>query len=359
MKPFFPKGLLNCFLAASLNLVPVVTAFAEEQESSETGEKQEDRVMQESFEDEETPKVKPSQFQEYLEEKKRRTDTRVQKATRWVDSFFGDQEYIAEVATTQFRLRPELLYRREQGLKLKGKAYFKIHLPNLERNVSLVGGTSDPDSEFDEAVEDDVRDPALGLQFFGRVHNKWNTSISVGVKFNDFAGFAGPRIRYLTDWTKNTSFRFTQKILWQTNNEWQSRSRFDVNVLISDRYFFRQSIDGRWRGEHADEEGFRTRISSILTRPFTNAAGLQAEVSAVFHTRPDTHVNEYTAALRYRKRTWRDWFYYEIVPQISWEDEFDYRFNPGIRFRIELFFDSESSSAVWKREAEDTDDFRW
>jgi hypothetical protein len=38
--------------------------------------------------------------------------------------------------------------------------------------------------------------------------------------------------------------------------------------------------------------------------------------STIFHTRPDTHVDRYVVALRYRKRTSRDWLYYEIAPQV-------------------------------------------
>jgi hypothetical protein len=243
-------------------------------------------------------------------------------------------------------------------LKPKGKAWFRIQLPNLQNKVSIVGGSEDFDSEFDEAVEDDS-DPALGLKFFGKDRGKWNTSISVGLKFDDFAGFAGPRFRYFTNWSQRTSFRFTQKILYQTNNEWQSRSRFDVNVVLNDRFFFRQLVDGRWRGERSDEEGFRTRVSSIITRRLGERDGLQGEFTTVFHTKPDSHVDEYTVALRYRKQTWREWFYYEIVPQVSWEDEFDYRFNPGIRFRVEMFFGAENGENIWKREAEDSDNFRW
>jgi len=47
----------------------------------------------------------------------------------------------------------------------------------------------------------------------------------------------------------------------------------------------------------------------------------------------------YTLSLRYRKRAWREWFYYEIAPGISFEDEFDYKANPGIRLRVEIFME--------------------
>jgi len=316
-------------------------------------------AVQEVEEAAEVPEKKQSAILDYLERDKERLDSQGHRAAQWVDSFFRDPEYEAEVATSQVRVRPELYYQQEQGFSAKIKLSFRFKLPNLERHVSLVGGSSDLDSDFDSAVDDDTNEPAIGLQFFVRERDKWVSSVSVGIKFNEFAGFLGPRFRYMTDWSPRTSFRYVQKFLWQTNNEWQIRSRFDFNFAVSKRLFFRQMVDGRWRGEYSDEEGYRTRVSSFLTAGLANATGLQSEATVVFHTEPDTHVDEYVLALRYRKRVWRDWFYYEIVPQVSWEDEFDYKFNPGIGFRIEVFYGSDKDTQFKRKEAEDSDDFRW
>jgi hypothetical protein len=155
------------------------------------------------------------------------------------------------------------------------------------------------------------------------------------------------------------SYRFTQTIRWQTNNYWQFNSRLDLNRLISDRFYFRQTFDGRWRGEEADEKGYRTRVSSYLTQKLTPASGIQYEFSTIFHTEPNTHVSKYVLELRYRKQTRRDWLYYEIVPLISFDKEYDYKFNPGIRLRLEFFFGKSAARQFWRGEAEDSEEFRW
>jgi hypothetical protein len=359
LKQTYPINLLKFILVVLLALFSALSASASDQQSVHTDPDQKDEVGEQNVAEQEDADKRKSGFHAWVDREKKRADSQGHQAARWVDSFFSDPEYEAEVATSQVRVRPELYYRQEQGLKAKIKLAFRISLPNLNRRVSLVGGSTDFDSSFDEAVDDDISEPAIGLQFFGKEREKWSTNISVGVKGNEFAGFIGPRYRYQTNLTQRTSFRFVQKLLWQTNNEWQARSRFDFNFMINEQYFFRQLVDARWRGEHADEEGWRTRVSSLLTKRLSKASGLQSEVSAVFHTRPDTHVDEYVVALRYRKQTWRDWFYYEIVPQVSWEDEFDYKFNPGIHLRFEIFYGDDESTRYWRREVEDTEDFRW
>jgi hypothetical protein len=294
-----------------------------------------------------------------LDAHKKYVDTGVQRASQWVDQFFSDPAYEAEAANSQLRIRPELYYREEQGAKAKLRVRARLNLPNLGRRVSLVAGAEDESGGFDDSVDDSSDDGIVGLQFFMKESSRWNTSITVGVKFNEFAFFAGPRVRYQNALGEKGSYRFTQTVRWQTNNKWQINTRLDLNRIITDRFFFRQTFDGRWRGEKAEEEGYRTQVSSFLTQRLGRQSGLQYEFSTIFHTRPDTHVDKYTVALRYRKRTRRDWLYYEIVPQLSFENEFGYRANPGIRLRLEFFYGADTVDQFWRRESEDSEDFRW
>lgn len=294
-----------------------------------------------------------------LDRHKRYVDNQVQRASQWVDAFFQDPTYEAEEAYSQIRIRPELFYRQEQGLEGRFRFRARFNLPNLGRRVSLVAGADEENGGFDDSVNDSREDSAIGLQFFLKESSHWNASFTTGFRFNEFAAFLGPRVRYERAVGQKGSYRFTQSLAWQTNNAWQINTRLDLNRVINDFFFFRQTFYGRWRGERAEEEGYRTQISSFLTQRLSSESGLQYEFSTVFHTRPDTHVDKYVLALRYRKRTRRDWLYYEIVPQVSFEDEYDFKFNPGIRLRIEIFYGSKGAKQFWRRESEDTENFRW
>jgi hypothetical protein len=294
-----------------------------------------------------------------IDRHKEAVDTQIQRASGWVDKFFADPNYEAETATSLIRIRPELYYRKEQGAKGRLKVGLKFSLPNLGRKTSLVIGSDDTIDSFGDNTDDSEGEPIIGLQFFGRSSRRWNTSMSVGVKFNEFAGYIGPRVRYLAPWGKSKSIRFTQAVRYQTNGYWNTISRLDFNFVLGDRYYFRQTFDGRWRGERSDDEGFRTRVSSILTHRLQSTAGLQYDFSTIFHTRPDNHVDRYVLSVRYRKRTSRDWLYYEIVPLIAFNHDYDYKFNPGIRLRVEVFYGAKSIAGFSKHRQEDTEDFRW
>lgn len=294
-----------------------------------------------------------------LDRHKNYVDTRVQRASQWADGFFDDPNYEAEAANSQIRIRPELSYRSKQHFSAKLRVRLRINLPSLGNRVSLVAGADEDDDVIEDSADDSSRQGVVGLQFFMRETTRWNTSFTAGVKFNEVAGVIGPRVRYENVIGNRGSWRFTQSLRWQTNNYWQINSRLDLNRVVSEHLFFRQTFDGRWRGEKSEEEGYRTQVSSFLTQSLGPQKGLQYELSTVFHTRPDTHVDKYKVALRYRKQTKRQWLYYEIIPQITWDEKYDYDFNPGIRLRLEIFYGGNKSTEFWRRAAEDREHFRW
>lgn len=358
-------------LLASLLVSPVALSDSPSEASvvpdsqSREGSKTEP-ISTDSFESEDQHSEKPTDedvpvvaSESRLDRTKASVDSQVLRASQWVDGFFDDPNNLAESTSTQFRIRPEFYYRQEQGSKFKFRASVKIRLPNTGGKVSFIAGTDENIEGSGDSDGDDDDDSIVGLQFFLKDSIKWNMSLTAGVKFNEFAGFVGPRFRYRSAMGENSSMRFTQTFRWQTNNYWDIGSRLDLNFVLSDRFFFRQTVYGRWRGEESDEKGYRTRLSSVLSQKLTYTTGLQYDFSTIFHTKPDNHVDKYTLALRFRQRTSREWLYYEIVPQVSFEDQYDFDANFGIRLRVEMFFGGNKTSDFWKRTAEDDENFRW
>lgn len=294
-----------------------------------------------------------------LDRHKRFMDTQVQRASRWIDGFFVDSNYRAETSHNQIRVRPELYYRDEQGAEAKTKLQARIQLPNLGHRISLLAGADEDDLRSGEFANDENRNRMAGLQFLLSDSEKWHTSIVAGVKFGGFAFFSGPRLRYQTAINDRALIRLTETVRWQTNNYWDIGSRGDLFYVLNEWLYFRQTLHVRWRGENDDEEGVLTELSSVLSQRLSPTAGLQYDFSTVFHTQPDTHVDKYTLSLRYRKQTRRQWLYYEIAPQVSFEDEFGFKANPGIRLRVEFFYGGDSPDRFGQDEAEDSEEFRW
>lgn len=286
-----------------------------------------------------------------LDRHKQFMDTQVQRASQWVDGFFANSNDYIESSRNQFRLRPEFYYRDEQGTKLNLKVRARLELPELSRRLSFVAGSdgeTDPTGDF---TDDSNKSAIAGLQFLLSDKGNWHTSIVAGAKFNNFAFFLGPRFRYQNSLNDRTMGRFTQTFRWQTNNHWDIGSRGDLYYVLNERLYFRQTLYGRWRGDKKDKQGLEVRASSVLSQRLSLTAGLQYDFTMIAHTKPDTHIDEYTASLRYRKQTRREWLYYEIAPQVSFEEQFDYKANPGIRLRLELYYGQTDSSHFWEHDS--------
>jgi len=288
--------------------------------------------------------TKKQEADSILDRQKRFMDTQVQRASRWVDGFFANSQYQTESDNNQLRVRPEFDYRDQQGADVKLNMHAKIQLPRFGKRVRLVAGTKEKE-RWPGEFEDDSNDNTLvGLQFFLSESQKWHTSFDTGVKYGSLAFFTGPRVRYQTPVNDRTSFRFTQTLHWQTNNYWDIGSRGDLDFVLRDGLYFRQTVFSHWRGEKSDYEGLHTRVSSILSQRLSGTAGLQYEFSTILLTRPDRHVDEYWVSLRFRKRTEREWLYYEIAPEVAFEDMYGFKANPGIRFTLEIYYGGKGPS---------------
>ena len=149
--------------------------------------------------------------------------------------------------------------------------------------------------------------------------------------------------------------RLVQTFRWFTDNGWDSRTQLDFDHVFESGVFLRQTVDGRWRADRHEEEGFRTVVSTSVTQRLKRDLGLQYEWFTVFQTEPDNHVNSTTLALRFRKRSKREWLFFEVVPQLAFEDEFDWDPNPGIRFRFEIIFGEDTRSGKTRKD----DDLLW
>jgi len=282
-------------------------------------------------------------------------EKKVNQTAQWFDSFFDDPNYLAEDASTRVRFRPEVFFQAKKDTKFRLKVAAKVNLPRLSKKASLVIGGDDGTGDFDQSLDDTLDEPSVGLQFFGNQSRLWNTSLTAGVKLNGLALFAGPRVRYLQPLGDRSQFRFVQTFRWFTDNGWDSRTRLDFDHVFENGVFLRQTIDGRRRADRYEEEGFRTRVSTSVTKRLKHDLGLQYEWFTIFLTEPDSHVSSTTLSMRFRKRTKREWLFFEVVPQIAFEDEFDWDINPGIRFRIEIIFGKDAR----RGKAHKDDDFPW
>jgi hypothetical protein len=267
----------------------------------------------------------------------------------WLDSFFGDERYQAEVNQSYFKMRFDAFREGNGGMAfLKPNFELRLVLPQLRQKTRLVI-SGDPNVDIDTTKSQPVT-PAPGTQLqpgstrkvttaleYVPVETKQsNFSIRAGVKLHagEIAILAGPRYRYLIP-LDPWEFRFTQEVIWSSDMRWQSRTRFDLERSLPYDLFFRSSLEGLWS---ENVFGYPYALSFILRKPLDTNRALQYEWINSFQTWPTNLLVEELFVFRYRQRFWRDWMFLEIAPQVRFPRDSGFTYTPGILFRIEMVF---------------------
>ena len=265
----------------------------------------------------------------------------------WLDSFFGDERYEAEINQSQFKVRFDAFREGSTGMDYRRPNFdLRLVLPQLrhktrlvisgDQNEELETAASQPATPASQLAKGLEKSVTTALQFVPLETQRSNFSVRAGVKFHNgkLEMLLGPRYRYLVHY-ENWDVRFTQEELWTTDIGWTVRSRFDVERPLPRDLFFRTSLEGIWT---ENVHGYPYTLSFLLRHPLDGNRALQYEWVNSFQTRPTDLLIEELLVFRYRQRFWRDWLFLEIAPQVRFPRDRGFEYTPGILFRLEMVF---------------------
>jgi hypothetical protein len=259
-------------------------------------------------------------------------------AARWIDSFFDDERYAAEDATTKLRLGQSVFLESGATAKFRTRASVSVYIPRTEKRLRLFIASEEDasrstDTLFEQAEPNEDASTA-GLQFFASRTDRQNLSLTTGIKLSNVEVFIGPRYRYnvvLKDW----QLRFTQRLHWFTGMGWEATTRLDFEHLLSDRLFFRQTLDGRWREE---DPGYRYEIRPTLIQRLSSRKLIEYRWNSLFRTSPHHRLDSTVLQARFRRNFLRKWLFYEINPQIAFRNDENFHPKAGITFQVDVVF---------------------
>ena len=161
-----------------------------------------------------------------------------------------------------------------------------------------------------------------------------NISLTSGVKLGNRELFFGPRYRHTFNFD-TWQLRFIQRVRWFTDKGWEATTRLDYERLISDKLFFRHTIDGRWREE---DDGYRYSITPALIQKLTKKKAIEYQLNNQFETRPNHRLDNSVVKIRLRQQIYRDWLFLETNPQLAFYNDDDFDPEPGITVLLEVVF---------------------
>jgi hypothetical protein len=266
-------------------------------------------------------------------------------SANWLDSFFGDERYEAEIGKSQLKVRFDAFREGSTGMDYRRPNFdLRLVLPQMRHKTRLVISgdpnmdieTTSPQPGGTSTAKGTDRNLTTSLQV-APVETKYsNFSIRAGLKFHNgqLTVLGGPRYRYLIP-LDPWDLRFTQELIWSTTMRWQSVTRFDLERPLPSGLFFRTSLEGIWS---ENVVGYPYALRFLLIEPLDRNRALEYEWINGFQTYPTDELVEELLVFRYRQRFWRDWLFLEIAPQYRFNRSRSFNATPGILFRIEMVF---------------------
>jgi hypothetical protein len=274
---------------------------------------------------------------------------RVQSTADFVDSFFGSRRSDAEANTSEIRLRLDATAEEGEGVEFKPRVKVRLILPRTEDRLALIiagnanenfGVDSDPlDDIQEELTESDERNAALGAEYFLLDDLKRNAKLEAGVRFKDSKVIPRLGARYRQEFELEPWLaRFTERLAWQSDDGFDSRTIVDFDRVLTEALFFRATTSLYW---YEDRDGFFYYLSAVLTQRLTQRNYLAYSWVNSFVTEPDHVLESVRLRPSYRRRLWRDWAYLELAPEVRFAEAEDYEAAYAFLFRLDFYFGAE------------------
>jgi hypothetical protein len=257
---------------------------------------------------------------------------------KWMDDFFGVARAEEEAPYSTLRLRLEQEWDEiegwESGVKLRGK----VHLPRLNKRLSLLFSDDDDRTGSDDLLIDRQDSPNdVALQYTARERKHYRLDFKVGIR-SSLHPKASVRYRYEYTLRETLIGRFSEEILYRGDDGFGSRTRLEFDRILSTDKVVQWYNRLDWEEEEA---GLSWNTGISLNRRLSNKRALSYYVAASGDTKPDYFTTSYGLGMRYRQNIYKHWLFAEVQPSYHWrraDFEDDREGAATILFRIEAVF---------------------
>ena len=260
---------------------------------------------------------------------------------QWTDNFFGDSTVEEEAAYSTLRLRLEQLWNETDNFETKVKLRGKLHLPKINKRLSLLFSDDDTEASNDDLVVDDQESPDdIALQYKAREKKYYRIDFKAGLRSSGDPK-ASVRYRYKRPIKPKLIGRFSEEILYRGGEGFGARTRLNLDKILTDDKVLQWHSRLDWQEE---ESGIGWSTGFSLDKRLSEKKAISYYTSAVGHTQPDGLVNSYGLGIRYRQNILRPWIFVEIQPSYRWykHHQDDNRDGvAGIIFRLEAVLEKD------------------
>lgn len=262
-----------------------------------------------------------------------------------IDSFFSNDRFLEESFGSYGCIKLSTFFYEGGNNETSADVCLKIDLPHTKKRWKLIF-----ESEEVEDASDVLESDAPSLTGVNEPENKSSTALIRYVGERELLRYANfdigvktrtpldpfTRLRYRRTWvTDPWLFRLTESLYYFKSTEGGFLSRFDMERQFGKNWYARLTTEADYRDT---EKEFNLKQNFGFYRRVGKGRAFSAELLLVGESQPNPHVIYYVYRFRYRINVWRDWFFFEVSPQLLHERENEFRSIAGILFAIETVF---------------------
>lgn len=268
----------------------------------------------------------------------------------WFDRFFGDARE-DDIASTFIRVIPTAQFSEHDPAAWQLPLKARVKLPHLENRFSLVfddtgstgtGGlptdvtgnsTGNPNGPVAAGNTTTRSSATAALRYLAKATRDSRIDIDVGLR-SQLKFFTRARYSKRMEVSPLTGARFTQSFYFLDAEGFGETSLGEIEYLPT------EDVMVRWVTQATVAEKFHGLEMVNGPRIFhqvntDRAVSMGAAVTT--DSFPDWHTTDVYASVRYRQRMFRPWFFVEAEPFLDWARQEDFRTNPGITLRAEIW----------------------
>jgi len=323
----FRQPFTAFLIAATLVMTSLSNAGEQQQQSPLQVELQSDKVFHDNLND---CYYRSESIEEVLvrvDSFQRGFNSSICKATRWIDSLFGDNHKFSEDEVSG-RVALGLEYNQFDGMIYRGRFHVRAPLKNLNSKFNLFFGRVDEDSylrdtqpdlpgSFHDGIFGEDESWLLGLGYRQNQHRNRGFSFSAGVKL-PFNPYIKARYRFDKVFNEKQFMRFRQTFFWRSERGFGTTSRLNL---------FHKTTSGdllRWDNTLTvaeDIEGVKWFTGPTLYHRLHDNHAISMQVFINGETEEEVHIQDYGLRLIWRRPIGREWLFIEAGPSITWPRE--------------------------------------
>lgn len=260
------------------------------------------------------------------------------------DDFFKNETYLDITNRSYIKVHGGYEYNKRGDSDFLKSVSARIRLPKTQKKLQLFfGGESDEDNEQFTLGH---RDKGIGLKYY-------LNSLSQGLFANAAIGMSGISNPYLKThvqypmYFQKWLFRPMQTVRYSRRDSFDEWTDFYVDRKISDSRMVRLLLQ---RSTNSEIKGmdYMSQISYLSAygedTSYSYYAGMNGRTKDLSNTsyksglHPQEGIYSYTVGATWRKRLWKDYFFYQIDPILSFHEEYNYKPNYIFRVSIDIYF---------------------